>query len=456
MFHWGREKADEKETPVPVSTASHSSSSPKRPISQNVAPSAPQGISSLEEALLEAGAITPEQLDGALTTQQKEGGFLGQILVDMGVFNENSFTSFLAKQCRIPHLSLLDYLIEPKILALISRTICQQYRLLPIDKMGRNLTVAMVNPLDKEALAAVQTACPDLRIKPILCAFAHYESVARKLFAQAESEPDQEVSLESLGFQRRTEIPVAPDAIDDSSIPALEDSFWAVAEVEDFASEILTLGSDAGSAGIVDSDILVDRVFVERARTLAVEAGIEVPVSIGNEEFDSLKTIEPAIMPYPEKTNSTDIMRDMISVMQESMCDTYAMLARRMDLFQGLKPEEVAKLFAKGVTVEHHPGEAIFVKGQPGREMFVILGGKVEVRDEHRVLATLSKGDMVGEMAFVSREPRSATVMALEPTSVLVVSRETIHRLLSKDAAIQILENIIVKLCARLRLANLR
>ena len=63
---------------------------------------------------------------------------------------------------------------------------------------------------------------------------------------------------------------------------------------------------------------------------------------------------------------------------------------------------------------------------------------------------------MFGEMAFVSREPRSASVVVLEPTSVLALSNEIIHQLLSKDAAIQILENIVMKLCVRLRAANLR
>ena len=452
MFSWGREKnaranesARNTQSPASVSVASTIVS--HEPESDSPA------ITSLEEALVEAGAISRDQLDCALATQSKSGGFLGQILVDMGLFNENSFTSFLAKQCRIPHLSLLDYLIDTEMLTLVSKEICCKYRLLPIDKMGRNLTVAMVNPLDSEALAAVRAACPDLRIKPILCAFQHYEAVSKKLFETDGVKNNQEVSLESYGFKRNPDVP--PAVIHGEN---LEDSFFAIPSEEEFPPENdLSLPAAAASSSVVDSDFLVDKVFVAHARALAEESeSSEVIDAIMSKQADIADVLKPAEVPLPEISSPSDIMRDMISVMQDSMCDTYAMLARRMELFRGLKPGDVAKLFAKGVTTEYSTGDAIFKKGQSGREMFVILGGKVEVRDGDRVLATLAKGDMFGEMAFISQEPRSASVVALEPTSVLALSNEIIHQLLSKDAAIQILENIVMKLCVRLRAANQR
>ena len=453
MFNWGREKHADTNAPTPgvqpssVTVPHAASASPAVP-KESEAGAHP--ISSLEDALVEAGAITREQLDRALATQARSGVFLGQILVDMGLFNANSFTSFLAKQCRIPHLSLLDYLIDTEILKLVSEEICRKYHLLPIDKMGRNLTVAMVNPLDAEALAAVRAACPDLRIKPILCAFNHYETVAKKLFAANEPERDHEVSLESYGFKRN------PSA---APVEVLEEAFFALPSQEEPPMVITNTLSPAitASPSLADSDFLVDRVFIERARALAKESeACEASIPVPLETPKLPETSQPAKVPLSENETPSDIMREMISVMQDSMCDTYAMLARRMDLFQGLKPGDVAKLFAKGVTTEYDTGEAIFTKGQQGREMFVVLNGKVEVRNEERALAILTKGDMFGEMAFISREPRSATVIALEPTSVLALSSEIIHQLLSKDAAIQILENIVVKLCARLRTANLR
>jgi len=138
---------------------------------------------SLADLLLSQGQVTEEQLKQALETQKATGAFIGEVLIEQGVLDEKSLISFLAKHCKIPHLSLLDYLIDKDIVTLVPQEICLKYRLLPIDKMGSNLTVAMVNPLHGEALKKVQECCPDLRIKPILCAHNHFETVTQKIFA---------------------------------------------------------------------------------------------------------------------------------------------------------------------------------------------------------------------------------------------------------------------------------
>ncbi len=155
----------------------------------------------LGEVLLEEEAITRQQLDDALAVQQREGGFLGQILVKLGYSTQEVVASCLVKQCKIPHLSLLDYDITKEVLSLVPRETCERYSLLPIDKLGRILTVAMVDPLDLEALEEVRKACPDLRIKPILCNWEHFVHVTNRLFKgdDALARP-AEVTASSLGL----------------------------------------------------------------------------------------------------------------------------------------------------------------------------------------------------------------------------------------------------------------
>jgi CRP-like cAMP-binding protein len=150
----------------------------------------------------------------------------------------------------------------------------------------------------------------------------------------------------------------------------------------------------------------------------------------------------------------SSIMQEMISVMRDSMRDTYAMLARRMELFRGLDPEVVARIFSKGMTVEFEAGQTIFEKGAPGEKLYAILGGKVDIVNEGRRIATLNRGDMFGEMALICNEPRSASAVAVETTSVLELTFEVFENILPKEAALQLLVNIVVTLSDRLRTAN--
>lgn len=129
-------------------------------------------------------------------------------------------------------------------------------------------------------------------------------------------------------------------------------------------------------------------------------------------------------------------------------------LIERVDLFHGLTREELVKIFSKGITMRVTKGETIFHKGTVGSQMYVVLGGSVGVFDGNQQLAALHTGDMFGEMALVNREPRSATVIAVEESKLFVLSENTFQQLLTKRVAIQILMNIVNTLSKRLKNTN--
>ncbi len=133
-----------------------------------------------------------------------------------------------------------------------------------------------------------------------------------------------------------------------------------------------------------------------------------------------------------------------------------AELLKRIDLFQGLTRDDIIKIYSKGMTMYVPKGQAIFMKGTVGSQMYVVLGGKIGVYDKNQCIAVLTAGDMFGEMALVNKEPRSADVGALEDSEVFALSESVFQNLLSKRVAIQILLNIIRTLSHRLKDANLR
>ena len=131
-------------------------------------------------------------------------------------------------------------------------------------------------------------------------------------------------------------------------------------------------------------------------------------------------------------------------------------LAKNVDLFRGLPPEDVLKILQKGRTLNLSKGSVIFYEGTTGNEMFVILGGSVALYRHKQLLATLKFGQTFGEMSVVSNEPRSATAVAAEDSNIYVMDETLFHKLLTKRVSINLLMNIMRILCDRLRETNKR
>jgi chromosomal replication initiator protein DnaA len=156
--------------------------------------------------------VTKAQLDEAELERQQTGAFLCKILVLRKFTTQDDINTCFVKQCKIPHISLLDYDIGSDVIQLIPKQLCLQYGLLPIDKLGRILTVAMVDPLDNEALEAIRAHCPELRIKPILCNWTHFEQASQKYFSAAEKKGGEE-SMASFGLTSLPPKPAAPKPV---------------------------------------------------------------------------------------------------------------------------------------------------------------------------------------------------------------------------------------------------
>jgi len=101
-------------------------------------------------------------------------------------------------------------------------------------------------------------------------------------------------------------------------------------------------------------------------------------------------------------------------------------------------------------------GDTIIKEGDPGKELFIIVKGKVNIvkesDDVKTTLATLSEGDIFGEMALVDSRPRSASAKALGEVAVRVLDRESFKTMLTGNPKVAML--VFDKLCQRLRSVN--
>ncbi len=110
----------------------------------------------LGELLVERGIITNSQLEQALKAQKDRGGLIGQILVSMGYAKEEEIAQVLTVQYGFPYLPLASYDISKEALLLIPQNVARQYNLIPVDKIGDLLTIAMSNPLNAQAIEDIE------------------------------------------------------------------------------------------------------------------------------------------------------------------------------------------------------------------------------------------------------------------------------------------------------------
>jgi CRP-like cAMP-binding protein len=84
--------------------------------------------------------------------------------------------------------------------------------------------------------------------------------------------------------------------------------------------------------------------------------------------------------------------------------------------------EDFSGLFASETeVVTLVPGGVLFQKGEPGRLMYVVKSGNLQILDGNFVYETVSAGGILGEMAVVDASPRSATVRAIEQSVVVPI-----------------------------------
>lgn len=89
------------------------------------------------------------------------GGHIVDVLVNLGIASEEEIAVELTKHHRFPYLPLNHYDINPDAVKAIPEALAREYMLVPLDKVGDNLMIAMVNPLDKQAIrkAEVESGC---------------------------------------------------------------------------------------------------------------------------------------------------------------------------------------------------------------------------------------------------------------------------------------------------------
>jgi type IV pilus assembly protein PilB len=106
----------------------------------------------LGDLLLKQKLITQEQLETALKLQREEGGKIGEALVRVGAVSESDITETLSQQFGVPSIDLAHFEIDPAIIKVVPGEVARKYGVLPVNKTGATLTIAMGDPTNVFAM----------------------------------------------------------------------------------------------------------------------------------------------------------------------------------------------------------------------------------------------------------------------------------------------------------------
>ena len=129
----------------------------------------------------------------------------------------------------------------------------------------------------------------------------------------------------------------------------------------------------------------------------------------------------------------------------------------RSGIVQGVEPEAVAALSAQLKPVDFPKGHTIFVEGEPGDRLFVIVSGKVKIvrsaaDGRENLLTVMGPSDMFGELAIFDPGPRTSSVTTITQVRAVSMDREALRSWIAGRP--EIAEQLLRVLARRLRRTN--
>jgi HD-like signal output (HDOD) protein len=130
--------------------------------------------------------ITREQLQEALARQQQTGAKIVATLIALGHIEQSSFLKFLARQPGIASIHLAGYDITHQTLKFVPGPFARKHEIIPMDKMGNELTVGMACPLDIAVIAELESLT-QMRVRALLVAPEAIQIALDKYYPEAEA-----------------------------------------------------------------------------------------------------------------------------------------------------------------------------------------------------------------------------------------------------------------------------
>ncbi|MDA3901851.1 MAG: type IV-A pilus assembly ATPase PilB [Desulfuromusa sp.] len=152
-------------------------------------------VSRLGELLVRNQLISDNQLANAISEQKKDGIRLGAALVKLGYVQEHDLASFLSKHYGVPSIDLTQFDVDPAVVALVPAEVAQKYQLVPINRAGATLIVAMADPSNIFAIDDIKFMT-GFNVEVVVAAEAAIKDAIDKFYDQSATMADALDGLE--------------------------------------------------------------------------------------------------------------------------------------------------------------------------------------------------------------------------------------------------------------------
>jgi type IV pilus assembly protein PilB len=175
----------------------------------------------LGELLTKASLISQDQLKEALKLQKETGGKLGETLIKLGFVSEEDITECLSQQFGVPSINLAHFEIDSGVIKLIPADVARKYNILPVNKTGATITIAMADPTNVFAMDDIKFMT-GYNVEPVVASELGIKAAIDNYYGSSSSLELKKV-MEDLQTQENADLEVLEEE-EDMDVEALADS----------------------------------------------------------------------------------------------------------------------------------------------------------------------------------------------------------------------------------------
>ncbi len=215
------------------------------------------------ELMVKNGLITMDQLTKGVEDQKKNGGRIGQILVRLGFLNEQALAEFMSRQFKIRLASLSEMTIQPELIKLVPAPLAKKFLMIPVQRVGSTLVIAMSDPTHMVALDDVKFMT-GYNIEPVLATESSVLEAIKRYYGAKGPEPNA-ASLEARDYVEDEHGEAGHvDAEEEAAIGVADEDFESLVSgavetvevVEDSRDDVVSLDVDAPIVRLVNGILI--------------------------------------------------------------------------------------------------------------------------------------------------------------------------------------------------------